>query len=265
MNKNFPVRASLKLICISSGFVATSAMLVSLLSIIYSEEVYTGVSIKDFLPNDFVNIVFIPVLFILSITLCVRKNILGLFTLAASLFYVLYVYFAYTFGIKPTVMFLPYLLLVSSSLYTLIIFLTKIDYDKLKFKHDLLIKKRIFASILMILAILLLTRQTYVILTAIKTLKYNQTDVSLWAADFILGVPVLMICSIMLFQNKQAGYFFASVVFLVFAVLCLALIPIFIIQSIGEGEFDVISTIVLCVSTVVCSLPFYFLYRSYSN
>lgn len=111
-----------------SFVVALSMAIVSLAGLFFRFAIYPTEELRQsFLSNDIVNIfIGLPTL-LGSLWLARRGKLIGLLLLPGALFYITYNYIAYAVAMPFALLFIPYLLLVVLSLYTIVVLLLSMD------------------------------------------------------------------------------------------------------------------------------------------
>lgn len=236
----------------------------SILGIAFHSILYpTDTLYQSFVPTDIVNLVLgLPAL-IVSMWLSHRGQIIGWICWIGALFYVAYTYIAYLIAIPFHYLFLPYLLLISFSVYTLLGMVMNTDGQVL---HNHLIDRvpaKISGGILFGLAVFILFRQSGLIVSAyFETQAIDQTEIALWIADLTLACPSLFIAGILLWKKKPLGYILGGGLLFVYALLSIAAIIVLGIQPyISTVTVDWIGIIVLCLMAMACLVPFSYFVR----
>jgi hypothetical protein len=130
---NLPINYGLRLITLSSLAIALLTAVASIASLVYQDDIYPTEALRtSFLANDVVNLfIGLPIL-LLSMGLAGRGKVVGLLFWPGALFYGLYNYLAYLFGMPFNGMFPFYLAIVTLSIYTTIGLVAGIDGQALK-------------------------------------------------------------------------------------------------------------------------------------
>jgi hypothetical protein len=217
----------------------------------------------SFAPSDAFNLlVGLPIL-LGSMWLARRGNLIGLLCWPGALFYVLYMYVPYVVGVPFNVLFLPYLVLVALSAYTLIGLVASIDGHVVRQRLTGLVPARTSGGILAGLAILIIVRQIAVIVTALTSqTPVDTAELSSWIADFTLAIPLLLVSGILLWRREALGYVAGAGLLLAYGVLALSLIPFFVLQArYTASPVDVTGIVAVLVMAALCFTPFAFFVR----
>ena len=261
---NLPRTHNLTLAYVSSLGVASLMALLSTFSLLNRSNIYPTDELRlAFAASDLFNLfVGFPIL-LGSIWLARRRNLFGLLCWPAALFYVAYMYLPYLIGLPFNLLFLPYLLLVVISIYTLVGLIFSLDGNEMKRQFAKQVPARVSAGILIGFALLISIRQSAFIITALTNrLAVDALELSVWIADFLLPVPMLFIVGIQLWRRKALGYTAAPALFLGYGLLALSLIPLSLMQSFyTNASVDVWSIAVLLIMVLLCFIPLIPFYR----
>jgi hypothetical protein len=176
---------------------------------------------------------------------------------------VLYVYVPYVIGVPFNVLFLPYLVLVALSAYTLIGLVASIDGEVVRQRLTGVVPARTSGGILAGLAILIIVRQIAVIVTALTSQTPVDTpELPSWIADFTLPIPLLLVSGILLWRREALGYVAGAGLLPGYGVLALGLIPFMVLQAgYTASPIDVAGIVVVLVMAALCFIPFAFFVR----
>jgi hypothetical protein len=263
-SRRLPTRRNLTLAYGASFLIAFIMTVASIVGLLYQAVLYpTGELLLSFVPSDTFNLVIgLPIL-LGSMWLARRGELVGLLCWPGALFYVLYMYIPYVIGVPFNVLFLAYLVLVALSAYTLIGLVASIDGEAVRQRLAGLVPARASAGILLGLAILIIVRQTAVIVTALAgQTPVDLPELSSWVADFTLAVPLLLGGGIQLWRRQALGYVAGAGLLLGYGVLALSLIPFMVLQSrYTASPLDVGGIVVILVMAALCFIPFMFFVR----
>ena len=213
-----------------------------------------------FVPNDQVNLTIGLPLLVLSLIFVKRNNLLAYLCWPGALFYVVYNYSIYLFANPFGIMFLPYLLIISLGVYTLISVVTTFDFTQCKTVLENHIPARVSGGILVALALMILLREIGLMSTALSHAEaVPALDSALWISDFLIGAPPLLIIGIMLWHRKALGYTCAAGLLLQYGLLCISLVPVMVYQANAIGtKVDTAGIVVVLIMAIVCLIPFAF-------
>ena len=232
--------------------------------LLYQGVIYpSGELLLSFVPSDVFNLaVGLPVL-LASLWLARGGKLIGLLGWPGALFYVLYMYIPYVIAVPRSVLFLPYLVLVALSAYTMIRIVASIDGDLLRQRLDAFVPAKISAGVLVSLAILIIVRQAAIIVTALTTQAPVDTiELSSWIADLTVAAPALLVVGIQLWRRAALGYSAGAGLLLGYGMLALSVIPFFVWQAhYTPLPLDVGGVAAMLVMTVFCFIPLAFFIR----
>jgi hypothetical protein len=259
-----PVTRHLTLAYVVSFLIAVIMAVASVAGLLYQAVIYpTDELLLSFAPSDWFNLlVGLPIL-LGSMWLARRGVLIGLLCWPGALFYVLYMYVPYVIGVPFNLLFLPYLVLVALSAYTLIGLVASIDGELVRQRLTGAVPARASGGILTGLAILIIVRQIAVIVTALTSQTPVATpELSSWIADFTLAVPLLLVSGILLWRRQALGYVAGAGLLLGYGVLALSLIPFFVLQArYTASPVDVTGMVAVLVMAALCFIPFAFFVR----
>ncbi len=261
---SLPIRRDLTLAYALSLVIALTMAVASIVGILYQTTIYpTDRLLMAFVPSDQFNlIVGLPVL-LASMWLARRGELTGLLAWPGALFYVLYMYVPYVIDVPFNVLFLPYLALVALSAYTLIGLLTSIDGEAVRQRLHDAVPARTGAGILLGLAILIIVRQTSLIVSALAGQSPAETlEIPSWIADFTVAIPMLFVVGIHLWRRETLGYVAGAGLFLGYGVLALSVIPFFVQQARSTASpIDTAGIVTVLVMAALCFVPLAFFAR----
>ncbi|MBI9050929.1 MAG: hypothetical protein JEZ00_16020 [Anaerolineaceae bacterium] len=217
-----------------------------------------------FFPSDIAMLIVGFPLLLICIILLLRSNFAGLLCWPGALFFIMYSYALYLFGIPFGPLFLVYLLIVSLSIFTLIGVVTSIEPQSVKSHFHENVPIKFAAGVLIGLAVMILMREIGLIVSALSTgREVSQVEMSLWITDFVFGSPPLIIVGVLLWTRRAFGFVAAPGLLLQYGMLSIGLIPVLIYQAIAGGiDFDIAGLIVVIVMILLCMIPFVLLIKA---
>ena len=259
-----PVTRDLTLTYVLSLVVALIMIVASVVGLLYQTVIYpTDELLLSFVPSDAFNLVVgLPIL-LGSMLLARRGKLIGLLCWPGALFYALYIYVPYVIGVPFNVLFLPCLVLVTLSAYTLIGLVASIDGEVVRQRLTGFVPARTSGGILVGLAILIIVRQVAVIVTALTSqTPVDAVELSSWIADFTVAVPVLLVGGIQLWRRDPLGYVAGAGLLLGYGVLALSVIPFFVLQArYTSSPIDVSGVVTVLAMAALCFILFAFFAR----
>jgi hypothetical protein len=262
-SNRLPVRAGLMPATISSTAVALLMIVAAAAGLIWRAEIYpTEELLLSFAPSDaFILIVGLPIL-LGSMWLANRGSLIGLLCWPGALLCTAYIYFPYLLSVPFNVLFLAYLLLVVLSVYTLIDLVAVIDDEAVKRRLIGFVPARTAGGILAGLAILVIGRQTAMMVAALGDPGAAVAhELPTWIADFALA-PALLGAGVSLWRRQSLGYVAGAGLLLGYALLALGLVSFFVFQArLTVLPFDIAGLIIVLAMAAICLVPFAFFMR----
>jgi hypothetical protein len=259
-----PITRALTPEYILSLMVALLMALTSVVGLLYQGAIYpTNEILLSFVPSDEFNLaVGLPIL-LGSMGLARRGKLIGLLCWPAALFYVLYMYIPYVINVPFNVLFLPYLILVTLSAYTLIGVFASIDGESVRQKFTGFVPERSSAGILVGLAVFVILRQAARILAALTgQIPVDALEIPSWIADFTVAVPMMLVVGIQLWRRKPLGYVGGAGMLLGYGMLAFSVIPFFVSQARSTASpIDVAGIVAILVMAGLCFVPLAFFVR----
>jgi hypothetical protein len=258
-----PITRALPIAHVLTLMVALIMAVASVVGLLYQDVIYpTDELLLSFAPSDAVNlIVGVPIL-LGTMWLARRGSLVGLLCWPGALFYVLYMYLPYVIDVPFNVLFLPYLVIVVLSSYTLIGLVGSIDREAVRQRLIGFVPARTSGGILVALAILVIVRQTALIVTALANqTPHDALKISTWIADFMVS-PMLLVGGLLLWRRNGLGYLAGAGLLLGYGVLALSLVPFLVLQASYTGSpIDVAGIVAVLVMAAICLIPFGFFVR----
>ena len=259
-----PVKGSLTLAYAGGLAVGLLMIFTSVIGLAYQRVVYPSNALRTaFVASDGYSLVVgLPVL-LGSMWLARRGRLIGLLSWPAAFFYVLYVYIPYVLGVPFNLLFLPHLLLVVLSAYTLIGLLAAIDGEAVRQRLDGFVPVRIAAGIFIVLGIFILFRQMVLIIGAMAGGEpVGMLERATFVADFAV-LPMLIAAGVLLWRRAPLGYAAGPGLLLGYGLLALSLVPFLVVQSRISGRpIDSSGVVVVVVMAALCLGPFAFFVRA---
>ncbi len=197
----------LKLMYLSSLVVAIITAVVSIAGILYWDVIYPAPQAVGSVGSDVFNLIAILPILLISMWLAHRGSLIGILLWPGALFYVLYIYVFNIIGLPVTALFLPYVILVVLSAYTIIGLAASINDDAVRQQLAGVVPRRAVSGVLIALAFLFIAIDAYAVISAL--LNNAPVDIqkqSTWIVDFVVECPALLIGGILLWRRVAAGY-----------------------------------------------------------
>jgi hypothetical protein len=206
MNKLF-IKRDLTLAYLISCIIAFIMSAVSVAGILYGNDIYPASQVSSNIGTDALNLVVgLPIL-LGSMWFARRGSLIGLLIWPGSLFYILYVYTFYILGIPFNMLFLPYVVLVTLSVYTTIGLVASIDGEMVRQRLSSKVPARTTAGMFIFIGLLFLAVDVFLIVTTLTSrTPVSSTSYASWVTDFIVQLPALVIVGILLWRREALGY-----------------------------------------------------------
>lgn len=254
----FPVIHSLTWSYLFSLLILLLTAIASIAGLLFPNDIYPTAELREsFLANDVVTLFLgLPIL-IVSMFLARRGKLLGLLFWPGALFYGLYNYFAYLFGMPFAVTFPLYLLIVTLSAYATIGLVASIDGRAVKQRLDGHVPVRVASVVLFGFGFLTLFRVNTVIAGALTNqILLPQSELGLLVADFIIGFA-WVIGSILLWRRQDLGYVGGTGLLFQAAMLFIGLIAILLLQPfLNDTPLRILDIIIVLIMSLISFIPF---------
>jgi len=204
--------------------------------------------------QDLVTLIIVLPTFIISTFFAYQKKVIGILFWAGCLFYFLYTYIVYSFGLHFNRLFLVYCLLLGVSVYGFIYFLLhytdKITTKNIRINH-VAVYLYIIAGVFYLLwlseeipAMILNTIPKSVIEAQIMTNPVHIVDIS-------LCLPFLIITGILIQNKKKLGYVFSLVALFFSFLLSLAVLGMIIVMTVNGVKNQLVLTAIFLIISII--------------
>jgi hypothetical protein len=193
-----------------------------------------------------------------SMWLARRGKLVGLLCWPGALLYVLYSFVLNLVGMPFDVLFLPYLLLVVLSAYTLLCLVTSIDGEAVRQKLSGVVPEKSAAGVLIVLTGLFVLN----VINETTTALVNQTPVGpldsmLWIADSTTLSPVFILGGYLLWRREALGYVGGAGMLLAYIMLFAGLLPVSVFPAFYDASpIEVGNAVFALVMVIICLVPF---------
>ena len=257
-SRELPVQSGLSLAYVSSSVIALIMAAVSLTGLLIRSVIYPSDElVQTFLPNDVANLVIgVPIL-LGSMWLTRRGELVGLLFWSGALFYVLYNYLVYLFGMPLNWAWLFYLMLVTLSAYAMIGLVASIDGEAVQRRLGGVVPERAAGGVLAAFGVLFLFRVIAVVVGALLSqTPLPRVELALLLADFLLA-PALIIGGVMLWRHQALGYVGGMGLLFQTSMLFIGLILVLLLQPLLTGApFAPVDVHVVFIMGLICFVPF---------
>jgi hypothetical protein len=253
-----PITRDLTLAYALSVVIAVIMAVASVAGILYRDVIYPAEELlQAFVPNDVVNLIIGVPMLLGSMWLARSGKLIGLLFWPGALFYVLYNYIVYVFGMPLNWAFLLYLTLLTMSIYTMIGLVASIDGKSVKQRLTGTVPVRVAGGVLAGLGGLFLLLVIGELINALTSQTPVPTvELGLHVADFLIS-PALVIGGVLLWRREALGYVAGTGLLFQASMLFIGLIMILILQPLlTEAAFILTDIVVTFILGLVCFIPF---------
>ncbi len=255
-SNRLPIKRDITLAYALSLIIALILAVASVIGILFPADIYPTDDLAQLPFGDVFNLVAgLPAL-LGSIWLARRGKLLGLLCWPGALFYVLYRYVATLTGVPFGVMFLPYLLLVTLSAYTLIGLVASIDSEAVRQRLDGLVPVKVAGGILVGATLMFAAMNINFVVTGLASQPPVEPDHPL-IADFVTLIPPCLVGGFLMWRREPLGYVAGAGLLLIYNMLLLGPIPILALSALSVGSpIPVGDILFLLVIASICLVPF---------
>ncbi len=258
LSAKLPVTHNLKLGYLFSLLIAVMTAVASIAGLLYPNDIYPTDELRQsFLANDVVNLfIGLPIL-LFSMWLAWRGRLIGLLLWPGAIFYGLYNYLVYLFGMPLNVMYLLYLAIVALSIYTTIGLVAGIDGEVVKGRLSGHVPERFAGGVLIVLGLSFFLRVIVEIVGAlIDQVAIPETELALLVTDFLIS-PAWVIGGLLLWRRQALGYVSGTGLLFQASMLFIGLIMLMLLQPLlTSTPLALIDIVVVFVMGLVCFIPF---------
>jgi hypothetical protein len=204
----------LRLAYLSSMLVAIVMTIVSVVALLDWDRVYPGSEAKLlplFVGQDALNLIVALPILLGCMWLARRGALIGLLLWPGALFYVAYDYGFYVLGAPHTALFVPYIALMTLSMYAAVAVIIGIDGDLVRARLAGTVPARLVGGFLVGLAVLFTTLWTALNLSAATSgSPVDPILRTVTTLDLSLQLPALFLGGILLWRRTPLGYVVAG-------------------------------------------------------
>ncbi len=212
--------------------------------------------------QDIVDLFIVVPLLILSLIYVRKAKINSYFIFSGILFYILYSFVIYGFGVHFNNLFLLYCLTLGTSLYTFIIMivqLSKIDIQNIIFNKTptKIISEYFFIIIAAMFYMLWLKDIVPAILHNSVPSEVGENNLQVnpvHVLDISIALPGLIITSVLLLKKQKLGFIFTPVFLVFIIILAIALIGMVIMLKIKGLNDDISVSVIFSLLAVISSV-----------
>lgn len=252
-----PVIHELRWAYLVTLLIALLTAVVSVAGLVYPDEIYPTEELRQsFLANDVANLfIGLPIL-LGSMWLAWRGNLVGLLFWPGALFYGLYNYLTYLFGMPLNAMYPVYLVIVTLSIYATIGLVATIDGGAVRKRLAGRVPERFTGGLLFVLGALFGLLAMSVLLTPLfNDSTIARSELGLAVSDFIAS-GAWLIGGVMLWRRQALGYVGGAGLLFNITMLFVGLFIILLLKPLlTEAPFVFADVLTIFVMGVVSSIP----------
>jgi len=253
--KSLPVTGDLRTAYVLSLAVALIMGAAALAALLLRSTVYpTDRLILAFVPVDIFHLAIgLPIL-LGSMWLARRGRLAGLLCWPGVLLYVLYSYVMNLLGVPFGVLFLPYILLVVLSVYSIIVIVSRIDSRAVRDRLAGTAPARVTGGVLVgLTALFVVFAVTGIISALIRRTPVGALQIMLWIGDLATVAPLCLTGGVLLLQRRALGYVAGPGVLLTYTMLFFGLLPVMLYTALYNGTaVDSIGIVMMAAAGLLC-------------
>jgi len=219
--------------------------------------------------QDIVNLFFVLPLLLLSLIFIARGSKIAIFIYSGTLFYLLYSFVIYSFGVHFNNMFLLYCLTLSLSFYAFVLIMYELNRMEVQDWFGNRTPVKSIGIFLLIISIMFYMLWLKDIVPAIWTDTVPQTvsDYNLLVnpvhvLDIAIALPGLIITAILLFKGRRLGYILAPIFLVFIIILTIALIAMVLLLKARNITDDISIAGVFVVLATLSTILLFLLLRN---
>jgi hypothetical protein len=236
MSSRLPIKSDLGLAYLASIVVALVMTIASLAGLIWGSAIYPITDLKLFplfVGQDALNLIVGLPLLLGSMWLARRGSLIGLLLWPGALFYVAYDYGYYVLGAPVTLFFLPYIGLMTVSMYAAVAVVVSIDADTIRERFARSVPPRAVGGFLAGLAVLFTMLWTALNVSALASgTPIDDVVRVVTIMDLTLQLPALFLGGILLWRGASIAYVVAPGLLLQAAAYLAGLSAITVLQEV---------------------------------
>jgi hypothetical protein len=257
MASKLPIKRDLSLAYVASIVVALVMTIASLAGLIWGSAIYPFTDMKLFpllVGQDALNLIVGLPLLLGSMWLARRGSLIGLLLWPGALFYVAYDYGYYVLGAPTNWFFLPYIGLLTLSMYAAVAVVVGIDADAIRERFSGNVPRRAVGGVLAGLAVLFTTLWMALNVSAMASgTPLDDVARVVTIMDLTLQLPALFVGGILLWRGASIAYVVAPGLLLQAAAYLAGLSAITVLQEVLIGvPMDPVAVIPGFVVAGVC-------------
>jgi hypothetical protein len=214
--------------------------------------------------QDIFDLFFVVPLLLISMFFMLKNKQVALFVFSGTIFYILYSFFIYSFGVHFNNLFLLYCLILGASLYTFILVINELNKMNVHKWFNNSVPVGIIGIYFILIAFMFYLLWLKDIISAIvnDTIPKNVSDYKLLVnpvhvLDIAFVLPGLLITAILLIRKQQLGFIFTPIFLIFIILLAMALIAMVIMLKIKGISEDLSIAVIFIILAIISLIIFY--------
>ncbi|MHA1992201.1 MAG: hypothetical protein ACW98A_14605 [Candidatus Hodarchaeales archaeon] len=257
---NFIKNPNINLVYYSSIVISCLVLFTSFVGILYNSTIYSPSQQVGNLATDWTTLLIVFPVLLISMWLASRGHLLGFLFWPGALFYLVFVYLFYSIAVPFSWVFLLYVTLTALSGYTIIGIIGTIDAEKVKKNYIQQIPSKLVGGLLVFFGIGFLMLDLLDILEALNQTSTIELDTYVpWIVDFTVGIPILLISGVLMWQKKPLGYVLSPGLLIYSVLLDIGVTILYVFKwYYQEPDFEIDALITFFIVTVITLIPLYY-------
>lgn len=216
--------------------------------------------------QDLVNLVFVVPLLVFTLIFMLRNSRIASLIYGGTVFYILYSFFIYAFGLNFNKFFLLYCLILGSSLYLFILVILELNRMDVQNWFSEKVPTRLTGVYLLLISALFYMLWLKDIIPAVlkNTIPRNVSDYNLLVnpvhvLDLSIALPGLVLTAVLLMKKRRLGYILAPILLVFIIILTVALAGMVMMTN-ARGITEDMPTAVIFIVLAVISIVILYLF-----
>jgi hypothetical protein len=211
--------------------------------------------------QDWVDLFLVVPLLILSLTFMLRGSRIASYLYGGTVYYIMYSFFIYAFGVHFNTLFLLYCLILGLSLYAFVLFMCEMSRQDIQSWYDEKVPTRSTGIFMLLIAALFYLLWLKDIVPAIvsNSVPASVSDYGLLVnpvhvLDLAIALPGLIIAALWLMKKHRLGYILTPIFLVFIIILAVALIGMVVMLEYRGLSDDISVAVIFAVLAVVSAL-----------
>lgn len=231
---------------------------------LYSKGIYSNDSYDaalQVIAQDLISVFIGLPLLIIGLALYKKGNFKGFLIITGTIGYILYTYLSYSFGLFYNNFFLLYVLLMSLSLFLIVMLLRSVDLDKIPACFRTKTPVKFFGILLILLSSLfLIVWMARIVPSFIGDYsglhQQHYSTLSIQVIDLGIEIPLGFLAGTLILMRKPMGYLLTSVMLFKYFTLFLTIMNMVLVQHLGGVQQNLSESIIFIVLGLLLIISF---------